>query len=75
MGYQRLALRNSSEIFPDYSDKCDTFYNILLSDDIKRKAEIGVGFEDEFKGIKILTVGRLTVAKGYDVAIASSFKT
>ena len=32
-------------------------------------ADQGKGFEDDFKGIRILTIGRLTAQKRYDIAI------
>lgn len=69
-GVSKACVGKFSAIYPEYADKCETFYNILLSDDIKKKAEQDKGFDDDFNGIKILSVGRLSVAKGFDVAIA-----
>lgn len=36
---------------------------------ILKMAENGVGFQDNYKGFKILTIGRLARQKGYDIAL------
>lgn len=53
--------------YPYLKDKTEVFYNIINTDEIKRLAEEGKSFEDKFDGIRILTVGRLTKEKGYDI--------
>ncbi len=57
------------EVYPELSDKTAVFHNIVNKDSCWINAANGIGFEDDFDGIRILTVGRLTYQKGYDVAI------
>jgi glycosyltransferase involved in cell wall biosynthesis len=54
---------------PNLKTKIDTFYNIISSNSIEKMANNGVGFTDNFDGIRILTVGRLTKEKGQDLTI------
>lgn len=56
-------------VYPKYQDKVKVFHNIINQDEIRRKAEEGTGFEDHFDGVRLLTVGRLTYQKAYDIAI------
>ena len=57
------------EVYPEYGDKVSVFHNMVDRGRICRMAEEGDGFTDDFQGIRILTVGRLTGQKRYDVAI------
>ena len=57
------------EVYPEYGDKVSVFHNMVDRGRIYRMAEEGTGFTDDFQGIRILTVGRLTEQKRYDVAI------
>ena len=56
-------------VYPKYQDKVKVFHNINNQDEIRRKAEEETGFEDHFDGVRLLTVGRLTYQKAYDIAI------
>ena len=56
-------------VYPKYQDKVTVFHNIINQDEIRRKAEEETGFEDHFDGVRLLTVGRLTYQKAYDIAI------
>ena len=56
-------------VYPEYECKTSVFNNILNQERIKKMAEQGEGFNDGFKGLRILTVGRLTRQKRYDIAI------
>lgn len=56
-------------VYPKYQDKVKVFHNIINQDEIRRKAEEETGFEDYFDGVRLLTVGRLTYQKAYDIAI------
>lgn len=56
-------------VYPEYENKTSVFNNILNQERIKKMAEHGEGFNDGFKGLRLLTVGRLTRQKRYDVAI------
>lgn len=57
------------ETFPNYANKISVQYDINNPEFIFNMAEIGTSYEDDFEGIKILTVGRLAHQKGYDVAL------
>ena len=54
-------------MYPELKDKTEVFYNIISKDKLENMAEQGSGFEDDFEGIRILTVGRLTDQKGQDI--------
>lgn len=45
------------------------FHNLLDNEEIIRKSKLTGGFEDAYDGKRILTVGRLTAQKAYDIAI------
>ena len=55
--------------YPECSDKVEVFHNIIDADAIEQKSLLGNGFEDGFEGIRILTVGRLTTQKAFEVSI------
>lgn len=55
--------------YPEYAAKTDVFHSIVNQDIIRLKAQEKGGFSDEYDGFRILTVGRLTWQKGYDIAI------
>ncbi|WP_234028535.1 glycosyltransferase [Lentibacillus sp. Marseille-P4043] len=57
------------QVLPELSGKIDVFSNRYSPDLVVRRAEEGPGFVDNFKGIRILTVGRLSKEKGQDLAI------
>lgn len=57
------------EAYPQYVHKISVFHNMLDQKRICRMAKEGNGFNDNFQGVRILTVGRLTKQKRYDVAI------
>ncbi|RKD23247.1 glycosyl transferase [Ammoniphilus oxalaticus] len=54
---------------PRLKNKIERFSNILSQKLIVQLADEGKGFEDEFQGIRILTVGRLSKEKGQDLSI------
>ncbi|WP_162927813.1 glycosyltransferase [Bacillus sp. Y1] len=56
-------------LLPEFSDMTDEFINIVSDKLVKEMAEKGQGFIDDFEGIRILTVGRLSREKGQDLAI------
>jgi glycosyltransferase involved in cell wall biosynthesis len=59
---------------PSVKNKSEVFYNILSKKLIKELAEREVGFDDNYRGFKIVTVGRLAKEKGQDLAINTLLK-
>ena len=57
------------EVYPEYEVKVSVFHNLVNQERIRRMADQGTGFEDAFQGYRILTIGRLTRQKRYDIAI------
>ena len=57
------------EVYPEYEKKVSVFHNLINQERIRSLADQGKGFEDDFKGYRILTIGRLTKQKRYDIAI------
>lgn len=67
----KSARDNLVERFPEIKDKTEVFYNIISKEQIVSLSKNGQGFDDEFDGIRILTVGRLCREKGQDLAIGA----
>ena len=57
------------QTFPQFMDKTEVFHNIVSPLHIKELAASGESFQDDFKGKRILTVGRISPEKGQFVAI------
>ena len=57
------------EVYPKYQNKVSVFHNLLDMDNVRTMAEKPGGFQDDFKGIRLLTVGRLVAQKRYDMVI------
>jgi len=55
--------------YPERAAKCFVFHNLLDVSGIRQKAALPGGFTDDYKGLRILTVGRLTAQKAYDIAL------
>lgn len=56
-------------VYPAYAKKTKIFHNIIDQERILREAQKPGGFTDSYDGIRLLTVGRLTHQKAYDIAI------
>lgn len=54
---------------PDMKKQTEVFYNYVDLESIKHKVETGETYHDGFKGVRILTIGRLAEQKGLDLAI------
>lgn len=71
-----LVSEKSKEVFvkhhPYFAEKTDVIYDILSEQVVIKMAQEPGGFDDNFDGIRILTVGRLVPPKGYDIAIKAS---
>jgi Glycosyltransferase len=57
------------EVYPEYKEKTAVFHNMLNSEEIKKKSRLAGGFADDYRGIRILSVGRLTWQKSYESAV------
>ena len=57
------------DLYPEYEKKVSVFHNLVNQDRIRKMADQGQGFKDDFEGYRILTIGRLTYQKRYDIAI------
>ena len=62
------------ETFPKYSDKMEIIYDINDANLISKMADIGESYNDNFGGIRLLTIGRLANQKGYDMALEACKK-
>lgn len=56
-------------VYPECGKVTDVFHNILDAEAIRRKAGSGEGFADGYDGMRILSVGRLTAQKAFEVSI------
>lgn len=55
--------------FPKLFNKADVFYNFVDEENLKKLSCKGDSFNDNFDGIRIVTIGRLDYQKGYDLAV------
>lgn len=58
-----------TKVYPELKDRIGVFHNLLNNQMILEKSELEGGFTDDFKGIRILTVGRLMRQKAFEVSI------
>lgn len=56
-------------VYPEWQGKTAVFHNIINRERILEQANKQGGYTDSFDGIRLLTVGRLTYQKAYDIAI------
>ena len=59
------------ETFDEFKDKIEIIYDINNSKMIEQMSKLGNSYNDNFDGIKILTIGRLDHQKGYDIALSA----
>ena len=57
------------KVYPEKKEQIYVFHNLIDQQEIKRKAELPGGFSDDYDGMRLLTVGRLTSQKAYEIAI------
>lgn len=62
------------ECFTKLSDRTEVFYNFIDVENLQKLSLEGPIFNDNFTGIKILTIGRLDYQKGYDLAVKVCYK-
>ncbi|MDC7286010.1 hypothetical protein NXH56_08615, partial [Bifidobacterium thermophilum] len=58
-----------AETFPEYSERIEVIYDINNPKLISGMAGLGNSYEDDYDGLRILTIGRLAQQKGYDMAL------
>ncbi|MFJ7728154.1 glycosyltransferase [Neobacillus sp. NPDC097160] len=63
----KYAMENFNDLYPNLKEKTSVFNNILDRKRIVLMAKNGEGFNDQFNGIRMVTVGRLTFEKGHDL--------
>lgn len=56
-------------VYPECMQKAEIFHNLINQDAIRRKAKLSGGFADTYEGFRILSVGRLTTQKAFEVSI------
>lgn len=61
--------RQFLKTYPQHENKICLFHNFLDVEGIRKKAESGIGFDDSYTGVRLVTVGRLHYQKAYDIAI------
>ncbi|MCZ6925932.1 MAG: glycosyltransferase, partial [Rickettsia endosymbiont of Ixodes persulcatus] len=59
---------------PSIKSKVCVVYDIISPTLIKLMADEDEGFDDQFNGLRILTIGRLVYEKGYELAIEACYK-
>ena len=64
-----MAKERFDSLFPTLKDRTEVFRNIVPVEQIPQLAEQGNTFTDNYTGIRILTVGRISKEKGQDIAI------
>lgn len=63
----KIGLEKFNRLYPNLSNRTQVFYNIVNKNQLINLANEGESFNDNFQGLRILTVGRLTSEKGYDI--------
>jgi len=56
-------------VYPECGDRISVFHNLINRERIIEKSMCEEGFSDHYEGFRILTVGRLTTQKAFDVSI------
>ena len=63
------CLKSLCRTFPESAGKCHTVCNILSESFLHSLAEKGEGFSDGYRGLRVLTIARLSPQKGLDLAV------
>ena len=58
--------------YPELKDNVRVFRNIIRPESIIEKSKSGPGFDDDFDGIRIVSLGRLVKLKCFDTAIEAA---
>ena len=57
------------KVYPECEAVTEVFHNIINQEEIRKKSLLPGGFSDSYDGVRILTVGRLTAQKAYEVSV------
>lgn len=57
------------QVYPECEAVTEVFHNIINQEEIRKKSLLPGGFTDSYDGVRILTVGRLTAQKAYEVSV------
>lgn len=57
------------KVYPEMEARTEVFPGILDIESIERKALMQGGFDDDYEGTRILSIGSLTLPKSFDVSI------
>ena len=57
------------KVYPEYRERTEVFHNLLNQEAIRERAREPGGFTDKFDGFRILTVGRLTSQKSFEISV------
>lgn len=63
------CLSSLQKVFPECAEKCHCIYNIISADFMRTLAEKGEGFNDGYSGLRVLSIARLSMQKGLDIAL------
>ena len=61
--------KHFTAFYPEYAPKTAVINNFIAREEIIRRSKAPGGFSDTFEGIRILSVGRLSWQKAYDLAV------
>lgn len=56
-------------VYPQYAAKTEIFHNLIDQEGIIKRSKEPGGFRDDYGGMRLLTVGRLTRQKAYEIAV------
>ncbi len=55
--------------YPEVADRTEIFENLIDSDMIEQKSLEAGGFDDDFDGLRILSMGRLNAQKSFEISV------
>ncbi len=57
------------EKYPECRERTEIFHNLIDQEAIRSRAKLPGGFTDDYPGMRILSVGRLTAQKAFEISI------
>lgn len=64
-----ICVESLQDSFPQYADKVRCVENIISPEQIRGSANEEVTFDEAYKGLRVITMGRLNEQKGFDMAV------